>query len=436
MPIPTGPASKPWANLDELVAKLMQNSMTENPVLDDVYGAIDQMRSSRETEATAAKGKADALRAKGLPTTGAAADFTQRAAGSIADAFRGSNDRRALAEDLIKQEENQLVLKNQQDLKSLDEAYQKAADRASQLGDLETELKMREKIASNNEKLQAGSDIIRTRMNNEAAADRENIQGKWAVRVAGIRQAGELGLGGGAGGSGLTRDQIVSHSPSGYEFIDLSKSPDAKTKGELWTYGKQNGIPLANDRENASMTMVGDAISNIKMMRELVIPELTKDPHDIAGRMKRQIQSEPKIPYLGIPNPLYGDNPTLGGLRALRTSAIQIIQTLASLGKGLRINQVEIEMARKYDIPEISDPQNIAEAKLRLLEMMVKHVERAALGKSPYEDEPAEIKQMIKDFQESKSAPKVGKPTAKDAKQYKREADAASLLKQLDGLPH
>src|SRR5262249_5819362 len=88
-------------------------------------------------------------------------------------------------------------------------------------------------------------------------------------------------------------------------------------------------------------------------------------------------------------------DPRLSGYPAIRTGAIQTIQALASLGKGLRINQAEINAAMNFDYPRVNDTQATALEKFRILGMMMDHLEKAALGMPPTRDESMAVVRAV-----------------------------------------
>lgn len=112
-----------------------------NANLDSILEELGRaLMGARQQEATA-KSAFDTELAKGPPRTNPMADAIARAMGGAADMFTGRESGGKLAGQTIDTEQGLRLQKRKESLTALEGAYQRAADRASKLGDFETEMK-------------------------------------------------------------------------------------------------------------------------------------------------------------------------------------------------------------------------------------------------------------------------------------------------------
>ncbi len=73
----------------------------------------------------------------------------------------------------------------------------------------------------------------------------------------------------------------------------------------------------------------------------------------------------------------------LGSFGTARSAAIEALRAVAG-AKGLRINQAEIQAAQKYDIPNVTDTQEVANAKITKMNALLDSQEKALFGSQYY----------------------------------------------------
>ena len=108
-----------------------------------------------------------------IPTTPPLADLVARSLGQLSSSLLGRQEPRELAEQTIKNEQARITARHAQEIELLANAYQKAADRASKLGDTEMEVKLREKIAKSREQQTEKISMLKLFMQERLAQLRE-----------------------------------------------------------------------------------------------------------------------------------------------------------------------------------------------------------------------------------------------------------------------
>lgn len=130
----------------ELMSSLWDS--TQDSSLVDLFSQLGRERGSAEQQASTAQSQLQGAINAPRPETNAAADLVARGAGRAASGLLQSDKPSAQAEQLIKDKQGFLLQQREENLKSLGESYKRAADRAERLGDLENEIKLKEKIES------------------------------------------------------------------------------------------------------------------------------------------------------------------------------------------------------------------------------------------------------------------------------------------------
>ena len=222
---------------------------------------------------------------------------------------------------------------------------------------------MSQEGAGERAQLSSESALARVMTQQSGALERTNISTQSALeRALAVIEAKDK-----AGGD-FNPEDYIDESGGGYRYINIEKIPDRKKRQIAADYAAKNNIPVLKDRTENVLKLVDDAranIGSIKAVTDRLLASSTFDPKRITNMAQA---------WLGSGE---GD---LTAYNAYRTAAIQIIQTLAGLGTGLRINQAEINAALKYDIPRVNDTVKVANKKLGNLLTMIEHTEDAVLG--------------------------------------------------------
>ena len=356
----------------DMIAHLLNNVGSDNPQIEELFKVLGSRRQQADEQLSQSGQMLTSATNAPPPETPPLADLVARSIGNVAASFTGTEAPRQQAEDIIKSKQHQLMVKRTQELSQLKDMYDKAFERSSKLGDIEATLKY------GKERDKAGQDLDTQYKVLSALVDVEKTQTQAQVDLKrfAMQQAGEE----------FNPADYIDTSPGGHQYINISDIPSQKAKLKASNYAKKNKVSTLNATENNVINMVQDANANISTIRTLIIPELATDWKDIVGKGKRWVDAKTQA------------NPVLASYPAIRTAAIQFIQTIAGLGKGLRINQAEIQAALKFDIPEVTDTQDVANDKLNLLQSMVNHVERAALGLPPDEHEMQDFLKKSRDL--------------------------------------
>lgn len=398
-------------NSGDLISKLLQMQGQDNSDLDTLFSELAKRRVAAETEAASAKQQYENVDNAPLPSTSPLADLVTRAMGSVAGTFQGSRKPVDEANALIDKERQALLVKRTQDLARLDSHYEKAAERARKLGDEDTAMQFQIKREQTNKTRGELLDLIKAQLGYEGDVYKANAAATWRATAAENK---------------LQQMEIftpkIEYSPSGFPYINQDKLPPGSVLGpsgkigsarliaQNYAVGKGVGANkdayIANAQEANVIGMVRDAKANIATIRATILPSLATSWND-PKRLTNLVAANA------------GADPVLSSYPAIRTAAIQFIQTIAGLGKGLRINQAEIQAALRFDIPTVTDPQDVAEGKLKLLETMINHVERAASGQPTYSNEASEVAEFIRKSKQisakgQKGMDKVSKDAALD----------------------
>lgn len=163
-------------------------------------------------------------------------------------------------------------------------------------------------------------------------------------------------------------------SPSGYNYIDLSKLTTDQKK-IIIPAARAQGIPLLDTQEAGKITAIGNARDNIQDISDSLDGLLAKNP--VLNILKGSENTLASV---------FG-GPKVKSYKAWRTAIIAQVTALAGgQGSGLRINQAEIDAALKNDLPIIAGPNadTVASAQLKLanLRKQMDNWEKRIIGKS------------------------------------------------------
>lgn len=161
----------------------------------------------------------------------------------------------------------------------------------------------------------------------------------------------------------------VKTTRSGLKFLDASEM-SGKDKGEGLRWAAKQGLPVAGSVELGQLQDIDAArgnIGDIKAQMESILP---RDPQ---GRVAA---------YPGIKlSQIFQTAPSRSAFLSWRGAAIRNFRAVAG-SKGLRLNQKEIDLAVKNDIPEITDTYEVALRKLGVVEKGLANAERSLLQKN------------------------------------------------------
>jgi hypothetical protein len=322
--------------------------------------------------------------------------------GGIASVVSRDPSFRQHAQEQIANQRKDLVQQRVDNLSALKDSWDKKAQMAESAGDLEQTIKARqtsERLTRTMDQLLHGQEgqnalaVQSLRNQGDLAVEKERTRGALAVQNA-KPTALTTGLPDGTDENSFV---MLQDRPDGTKtpYVDVSQVKGQKLHDTLAAYAKKSGLPLVDTKGQDALTLIGTTRQNIADITSRIIPHLPT-----GGGFKRAAQGGVKKVEAALQTP--GEGSLLAAYPATRTAAISTIQTLASLGKGLRINQAEIQAAQNFDYPKVTDSQETARNKFAILGMMIDHMENTILGKPPSQAEVASVMRAYRNIQSGK----------------------------------
>jgi len=403
MALPIDPAS--LASLASLQGTLSSGDILSlSEALNQRAMAEAQRRTAQATQEASQAGQAfQQAAADPVQTPDALASMLPLLTGNIASviaqdpsfAKRGAEEVGKRREDLARTRSDNLI--------ALKDNYDKKALLAAHLGDNETEMDMRQR----SEQLSKTLEVLLA--NQHEAAAKENIGLQQAGRMKQIEAQGANQVKAAAVRANATETPDLSDftnvrtmgdgSKVAYLDPEEMKNLTPKAKQALTIAARKSGVVVPSAQHKDATDLIDTVRGDIQNVRDNYIPLLPT-----GSGLKRTAQGLMKQGEAFLQTP--GEGSKLAAYPAIRTAAIKTIQAIASLGKGLRINQAEINAAMNFDYPRITDNQETAQNKLDILSTMLDHVERAAMGTPPTDAEVSAVLKAIRDLK-SGTAPRV-----------------------------
>lgn len=183
---------------------------------------------------------------------------------------------------------------------------------------------------------------------------------------------GVAGMGGveGTGADAMGLKFNVQTNSKGQQYLD-SSGLSGKDLLVAQGYANQNNIALVGKDEAADLRNIDTARANQEAIGKQVLGLLPKDANGrllggaIANKLGQFFQTDDQ----------------LAGFNSWRSAAINTLKATAG-SKGLRINQAEIDMALKNDIPNLTDTVGTALQKLQNIDTLLNNAEAPALRSS------------------------------------------------------
>jgi len=401
--------------LDPAAFATLQNTMTEGALKSYMERAAAETQKQLQQTTTAATQEAqsasqDYLQAaqQPVPEPDALAQFVPSLLGNIASVISQNPSYREQAQKDIHEKRQDLRQKRADNLLALKDMWDTKARLAANAGDREAEINARLKV----EQLSKIAEQMLDAQREAHGLALEDLKHKHELEQIGARGRQErltqaekpvvgAGLPPGQDESSYIniRETLDGQSTP---YVDISQVKGQKLHDTLLAYGRINKLPVVDATGDQALKLIKDTKGNLDTITENIIPLLPA-----GGGLKRGTAAFDNWWKSTLQMP--GKGAQLAAYPAYRTAAITTIQTLASLGKGLRINQAEIRAAQNFDYPTIYDSQETARAKFDILQTMMSHMEGAILGRPPSE---AEVAKVLKALRELKSkgtieAPKV-----------------------------
>lgn len=345
--------------------------------------------------------------------------FLPRLLGGIASVVARDPQFAQRADQDINQQRRGLLQNRLDNLAALKESWDKKAAIAEHANDLEQTISSRQK----SEQISKLMDQL-----NETAAQKSRLEqiqetgrqqrlteqerGKQDRLTQQEKNKGVIS-GGAEGASGADYIQLYNR-PDGTQvpYVDLSQIKGQKLHDALKAYALQNKLPATDARGREALDLIGSVRGDISSITQDIIPLLPS-----GGGFKRMREGAANIAQKTLQTS--GKGATLAAYPATRTAAIKTIQALASLGKGLRINQAEIKAAQEFDFPRDTDTQEVANKKFKILGMMLGHIEDAILGNPPSNAEVQKVLNAARALRAGRPAT-VDESDVEDVESYRR----------------
>ena len=272
------------------------------------------------------------------------------------------------------QAQQELAKNRIQNLNALKDTYEMQARSAEKLGNIEAQAQFRAKIDTVNKNM---SQLIKAQTDAAIKAGGIAATGAETRLTEGVRQEGRMDLerlrqegqmslvkfkeslsGTITAGSQAKLDQNTITTWNGKKIIDIDLFVGKDRERVMQAASESGVIPMKHD-EIKVMKDIQGARANTQKIMDQIGPLLSKTPVErwtvgMRNRFARVFQTDP----------------TLGGFRTWRGSAIRALRAAAGSG-GLRLNQAEINLAVQNDIPSEGDTYDTAFQKLvNLTEML------------------------------------------------------------------
>lgn len=217
MPIPPALANNPIA---KSLAALWDQSGNGTS---DLFTELAKQVAASQSEAGTAKTALAGAVASPIPQTDPAIQAIMASLGNAASGLTGSAMPSEHAKSLIETDTKNLQQKRLDSIDQLSKAYQRAADRAEKMGDTETEIKFREKLAKQHEERGALLSMMNTTLEGTLANQRQD-------RALTAERTLQIGL---ATSHGIQAQQLQSMNDTSNErvaYIQQGLDPDDPTK--------------------------------------------------------------------------------------------------------------------------------------------------------------------------------------------------------------
>lgn len=385
------------------VLATLQNTLQSTLTPEGVLTQMDAERVRREAEmrrsVEAALGEAGAAQqayqgaaAAPVPQVDPLEALVTRIGSSAASIVSGDKAYAERGVRSLDQMHTDLLRARMDNLTALKEGWDQKAAAARQLNNLEAEVNARAK----SEQLAKTLDVMLQKQREAGAKERSDADN--AAALARVRQQGandlaleRLRQSGKESEKGATTTAVLDNFTTEYvdsrgsrvKYLNQNKVPAIKDRNAAVVRARGAGVPVLTQKQEDGLHLLEEAFGNIEGIAASSIGVLNPETGEYEGGFLPDAKTNwnPKTAR-NVFAARFQTDAQVAAFPSYRTAAINIIQSLASLGPGLRINQAEINSALKYDIPNITDTRAVAQEKLKNLRTMLTHVEDSLLGRA------------------------------------------------------
>lgn len=174
------------------------------------------------------------------------------------------------------------------------------------------------------------------------------------------------GNAGGSGGPATPTDPNVRTTVTNREYVDLT-GLTGKMKSAWKMKYESMGVTALDAPEAETVRQIDTTRLNQDTIWSTITEKL---PRDASGRVLGGLENRLEA--------FFQTDEELAAYSSFRAAAIQSLYSLAG-GRGFRLNKLEIDLALKNDIPQITDTVAVAQQKLRNLTALLDNKENSLL---------------------------------------------------------
>jgi len=372
----TGPMVDP-AVLQSLLGTLMQGQISglSQADLEQQQAALHgQVQQAAEASNQATQQYQQAASAPPGPSP---TNFYDQLLGNTASVLSGNQNYQQQAQNRLQQHIQEIDKGRMANLMALKDQAEQKAQAAEKLGNAEVAAKSRMSVEQYNSKMKLiaqgwkqAQDEKNLDTKGQQASDLENQRQGGRMDLEKLRQQGRESL------AQFRESLSVDVSPAdaakfeansittwnGRRVVDIDLFT-GKAKERIAQWAAENGAVMAKHDQMKVLQDIQGARANTDKIIQSIGPKLSKSAAErfttgLANRFSRIFQTTPE----------------LGGYQTWRGSAIRALRAAAGSG-GLRLNQAEINLAVKNDIPDEMDTYDTAMQKLSNLTDMLDSAE-------------------------------------------------------------
>lgn len=335
-----------------------------------------------EQAATAAERAYQQASAAPAPEVSGARAGLNELLSSVASIISGNQTYRESAATRLQKEQQALRDSRIENLTNLKEIYTKRAEAAKSLGNAIVEEENRLKKDRVDKQIDALNKAREQqyeleRIHTQAAESRKTEAAKASAEAAKVTPQ-EMGQ--------AIKTAVLADNTE-VKYVDMRAAKDKDERAALRKFALENGAQIWNEQTAETVGKTQKTISDI----DGIVENIQIFPRNGAGERMQDIVRNGFEMFTQTGNGVW-----LKEYQGkTRSAAISAVQTIASLGKGFRLNKAEIDAMADFDFPKVTDSQDVAIGKLEVLREMVSHVENIAIYGNAYRVSPEQSNKLV-----------------------------------------
>jgi hypothetical protein len=357
-----------------------------NPLLQAQQARRTNELAPLEQQATQAQQAYNQMAAAPPPQVSGARAGLNELLGSVASILSGNQAYRETASQRLQKEQQALMESRVQNLTSLKNLYDQRAEAAKSLGNSIAEEENRIKRDRLDKSLETINKARAQQYEMDQIDKRARAEAAKTAATKEVVTPQEMGQ--------AVRTAVLADGTP-ITYVDMRMAKDKEERATLRAIAQKNGAQIWDQQtaETVAKTQKSTAdidgiLENIGIFPRPGTAERIQDIAKNAWYVKTQT----------------GNGVWLKKYEAqVRSAAISAVQTVASLGKGFRLNKAEIDAMQDYDFPKVTDSQDVARGKLEVLREMISHVENIAVYGNPYRVPAGASEALVARYRELKA---------------------------------